>query len=290
MLPDDARHGSEAGHEQHLRDKEDACDACIDADLKASRRRTKLKTMGAQFLVPLGGLYDELQALRDRGAVVDDIAEWANISDSQVWRALNNGPEGKIYARTYRALRDMRPGPILTPVGAQRRVRRLMARIRTTKPSFWGSGTIARLGRDARLTHARTHLVRRRRRPLPRRHQRDQRLHLPQRRPAAAKVRKWLDEIAKSGLVHEYERDGVRYGCFPSWHEHQVINRYTPSTLPEPDVQCVPRSDQGGGMRTHGQLTEPHGVTPWSLTTGREGKGIGREVEALRAIGGSSCR
>jgi hypothetical protein len=126
MLPDDARHGSEAGHEQHLRDKEDACDACIDADLKASRRRTKLKTMGAQFLVPLGGLYDELQALRDRGAVVDDIAEWANISDSQVWRALNNGPEGKIYARTYRALRDMRPGPILTPVGAQRRVRALM--------------------------------------------------------------------------------------------------------------------------------------------------------------------
>jgi hypothetical protein len=56
-----------------------------------------------------------------------------------------------------------------------------------------------------------------------------------------AKVRKWLDEIAKSGLVHEYEHNGIRYGCFPSWHEHQVINRYTPSVLPEPDVPCVPR-------------------------------------------------
>ena len=35
--------------------------------------------------------------------------------------------------------------------------------------------------------------------------------------------------------------DAIRYGVLPTWHEHQVINRYTPSTLPEPDVQCTPR-------------------------------------------------
>ena len=55
-----------------------------------------------------------------------------------------------------------------------------------------------------------------------------------------SKVRKWLDECTATGLVHEYGSP-IRYGVLPTWHEHQVINRYTPSTLPEPDVQCTPR-------------------------------------------------
>lgn len=151
MLPDDPRHGSEAGHEQHLRDGEDPCGPCIEGDLKASRRRTKLKTMGARFLVPLGGLYDEIQALRRQGAVVDDIAEWAGISDSQVWRALNNGPEGKVYARTYQALLNMHPGPILTPIGAQRRVRGLMwlgySPVRIAEDAGLHSDTVKNLSR-----------------------------------------------------------------------------------------------------------------------------------------------
>jgi hypothetical protein len=117
-----------------------------------------------------------------------------------------------------------------------------MARIRTMKPSFWGSGATAQLSRDARLltlglisfadddgrflgsTAAINGYV------------------FPNDDLPPNKVRKWLDEVAKVGLIHEYQRDGVRYGCFPTWHEHQVINRYTPSNLPEPDVQCVPRN------------------------------------------------
>ena len=116
-----------------------------------------------------------------------------------------------------------------------------MARIRTTKPSFWGSGTVARLSRDARLltlglisfadddgrflasTTAINGFV------------------FPNDELPSAKVRKWLQEVTTVLLVHEYERDGVRYGCFPSWHEHQVINRYTPSQFPAPEVPCVPR-------------------------------------------------
>jgi hypothetical protein len=117
-----------------------------------------------------------------------------------------------------------------------------MARIRTTKPSFWGSGTVAKLSRDARLTAlglisfadddgrflAATNAI--------------NGFIYPNDDLPPAKVRRWLEEIRIVGLVHEYEHDGIRYGCFPSWHEHQVINRYTPSTLPEPDVTCVPRS------------------------------------------------
>lgn len=119
-----------------------------------------------------------------------------------------------------------------------------MARIRTTKPSFWGSRTVAQLSRDARLltlglisfadddgrflgsTAAINGYV------------------FPNDDLPPNKVRKWLDEVARVGLIHEYESGGVRYGCFPSWHEHQVINRYTPSGLPEPDIACVARGSK----------------------------------------------
>lgn len=120
-----------------------------------------------------------------------------------------------------------------------------MARIRTIKPAFWGSSATAILSRDARLlmlglismadddgrflasTNAVNGYV------------------FPNDDLAPTKVRKWIDELAKAGLVHEYERDGVRYGCLPSWHEHQVINRYTPSVLPEPDMPTVQRGSKG---------------------------------------------
>lgn len=120
-----------------------------------------------------------------------------------------------------------------------------MARIRTTKPSFWGSGTVAKLSRDARLvtlglisfadddgrflgsTAAINGFI------------------FPNDDLPPAKVRKWIQEVIATELVHEYRCGAVVYGCFPSWHEHQVINRYTPSTLPEPDIECVQRSAGG---------------------------------------------
>lgn len=115
-----------------------------------------------------------------------------------------------------------------------------MARIRTIKPSFWGSRPVAKLSRDARLltiglisfadddgrflaaTAAINGFI------------------FPNDELPAKKVRGWLDECISTGLVHEYG-ETVRYGCFPTWHEHQVINRYTPSSLPLPDIQCTPR-------------------------------------------------
>lgn len=116
-----------------------------------------------------------------------------------------------------------------------------MARIRTMKPSFWGSGTVTKLSRDARLlvlgliSHADD----------------DGRFLgstaaingavFPNDDLAPKVVRRWYEEALNAKLVHEYSLEGVRYGCFPTWHEHQVINRYTPSQFPEPDVYCVPR-------------------------------------------------
>lgn len=126
MSPDDARHGTEAGREQHIRDGEPSCDACARADLLASRRRSKRRTMGHEFTRPVGArLHARLVKLRADGARLDDIAAWAGISDSQVHRVIAGGPEQRIYARTWLALNTMRTQHLVTPVGAQRRLRAL---------------------------------------------------------------------------------------------------------------------------------------------------------------------
>jgi DNA replication protein DnaT len=116
-----------------------------------------------------------------------------------------------------------------------------VARIRTIKPAFWGSRPVVKLSRDARLLAI----------GLISFADDDGRFLasiaaisgyvFPNDELPTAKVRRWFDECVSTGLVHEYAPDGIRYGCFPTWHEHQVINRYTPSTLPEPDVTCAPR-------------------------------------------------
>lgn len=119
-----------------------------------------------------------------------------------------------------------------------------MARIRTIKPTFWGSPEVAGMTRDARLLVL--GLIS---------HADDDGRFLASVAAASgsvfpnddippARVRTWLAEVERSGMIHLYAANSVVYGCFPSWHKHQVINRYTPSTLPEPDVQCEPRGSK----------------------------------------------
>jgi hypothetical protein len=49
-----------------------------------------------------------------------------------------------------------------------------------------------------------------------------------------AKVSDLLAEIASTGLVMLYEVANVPYACFPSWRDHQRIDRPKPSKLPRP--------------------------------------------------------
>lgn len=120
-----------------------------------------------------------------------------------------------------------------------------MARIRTIKPTFWGSPEVAAMSRDARLLVL----------GLVSMADDDGRFLAA---PAAisgyvfpndeipiARIRGWLGEAVETGMVYQYRCGAVTYGCFPSWHKHQVINRYMPSQLPEPDTECYPR----GGFR-----------------------------------------
>ena len=153
-----------------------------------------------------------------------------------------------------------------------------MPRIRTLKPSFWSSPEAAAMTRDARLLML----------GLVSFSDDDGRFiatipaivgyvyphdeHLP-----PGKVRAWLDETVTSGMVHLYRVSGLAYGCIPSWHKHQVIDRYTPSTLPAPDIECSPRETRVG----RGRLVEPSTRTLRVIDedSHQEGnrKGIGRE-------------
>jgi len=48
------------------------------------------------------------------------------------------------------------------------------------------------------------------------------------------KVSELLAEIAAVGLIRRYRVRDVPYACFPSWRDHQRIDRPTPSKLPPP--------------------------------------------------------
>ena len=124
-----------------------------------------------------------------------------------------------------------------------------MARIRTIKPAFWGSPTIAPLSRDARLlaiglmsyadddgrflaaTNAINGYV------------------FPNDDLPPAKVRKWLSECEETGFAYLYKVDGVLFGCIPTWHAHQVIRGSSPSPMPNTRKPRLRTSSNTAGAR-----------------------------------------
>jgi hypothetical protein len=72
-----------------------------------------------------------------------------------------------------------------------------------------------------------------------------------------AKVRKWLAEIERVGLVVLYSVDGVPYGELPNWRKHQVINKATPSELPPPPTRENSGSTTGVVREDDSRTTDP---------------------------------
>jgi hypothetical protein len=109
-----------------------------------------------------------------------------------------------------------------------------MPRIRTIKPSLWGDPDVCRVSRDARLLMIGLISM-----------ADDEGRFLgspaaiagyvfPNDSIPASRLRKWLDELARTKLIHLYSIDGISYGCFLSWRAHQRISHPQPSPLPPP--------------------------------------------------------
>lgn len=114
-----------------------------------------------------------------------------------------------------------------------------MARIRTFKPSFWGHDKVARVSRDERLLFL----------GLVSMADDDGRFMatptavngyvFPHDNLPPAKVGKWLNRLDCVGLIRLYDVAGLRYGVLPGFKKHQVINRSSKSSLPEPPQETL---------------------------------------------------
>lgn len=126
-----------------------------------------------------------------------------------------------------------------------------MARIRTIKPDFFTSLTVAELSAAARLTFIGlwTHVD-------------DEGRCVDEPRliaaaiwplddsTGAATVERHLEDIERLGLIVRYRVNGRRYLQVSGWDEHQRINRPSESKIPPPDEADEDSDD------THEQLTE----------------------------------
>jgi hypothetical protein len=121
-------------------------------------------------------------------------------------------------------------------------------RIRSIKPSFWSDDAVADLSRDARLL-----LI-----GLISFADDDGRFLasisaiagyvFPHDDMPAAKIKRWLDEIAAVGIVVLYTVKDRDYGYFPHYRDHQRISKPQPSPLPHPmngQVQSRSSPDRG---------------------------------------------
>lgn len=122
-----------------------------------------------------------------------------------------------------------------------------MARIRTIKPSFFTSHSVAALSLTARLTFVGlwTHaddegravddarLIKAALWPLEDKH-------------TAKRVEADLVELAKAGLIHRYETDGRRYLHVRGFSDHQRVSHAQESSLPVPPPFTEPSVNERG--------------------------------------------
>lgn len=98
-----------------------------------------------------------------------------------------------------------------------------------------------------------------------------------------AQVEAALDEVASSGLVRLYVVDGVRYGDFPSWHEHQKVSHPMDSKLP-----AMADSSEDSGMLQnapdHSGLARARGSDRIGSDQGSDRNGVGLRPTARRLL------
>ena len=158
-----------------------------------------------------------------------------------------------------------------------------MARIRTIKPTFFTSLTIANLTLEQRLTFIGlwTHVDDEGRCIY------DPRLIKAALWPLDSRTAEDVDgdirALTESSLITHYTLSERSYLQVNGWSEHQRVNRKTPSTFPPPedgritDVSAGQRALTEGSVRTHGAITEG------SRQEGKGREGKGRDICASAA-------
>lgn len=144
-------------------------------------------------------------------------------------------------------------------------------RIRTIKPEFWGSESIGRLSRDARLLFIALISFAddsgRGRGVFPALSGQ----LFPYDPDAREKLPDWFAELEREEMVRRYKGpDGNTYYDIPNWLKHQKIEKPSPSKLPAftESSPIIPRSlpersgeDQGSGIRDQGAREQGSGTT-----------------------------
>jgi hypothetical protein len=102
-------------------------------------------------------------------------------------------------------------------------------------------------------------------------------------RMCTSTVREGVTVLTRAGLVRSYRVNGVTYIDFPSWKDHQRINRPTPSKLP-----AYQDSARVADLNGHGELTESSVKAHGGLTEDSRRAHAGRERKGreLKTIGG----
>lgn len=145
-------------------------------------------------------------------------------------------------------------------------------RIRSIKPDFWTSLTIADLTFGARLTFIGMWNV-----------ADDEGRGVADPRAIKAKlwalddvvtssqVQGWLGEIEGKGLITLYQAEGKPLFQVNSWREHQVVNRPTPSSIPPPEGLTEDSLSTHGGLtgegRNEGRMEGRSTITDSSVST-----------------------
>lgn len=119
MTPEDARHGTYAGAQQHAKDGTDLCDSCRDARYLYVKRMKHRLSRGVRKRVRLG----EEAWLRINSASAAQLARATGMRDTTIQHILSRGPDGIVYAATREKL--LAAQPAFTPIGIQRRIRAL---------------------------------------------------------------------------------------------------------------------------------------------------------------------
>lgn len=109
-----------------------------------------------------------------------------------------------------------------------------MARIRTIKPQFWGSASVAELSFDARLLLVGLISMADDDGRFIASHSAITGYVFPHDNVQPARLRRWLDEIAEAEIVHFYQVGRIEYGSFPKYRKHQRISKPQASPLPAP--------------------------------------------------------